>query len=147
QSAMWSAAMRILEQLRAGKEVHIIHLGDHDPSGNDMSRDIRERIHMFLSHHREGSSKFELNRIALNMDQVKRYSLPPNPAKVTDSRSARYIKQYGDESWELDALEPRVLTVLIHDAVSKLRDQALWDASVRVENKAKKRLRTAAESL
>ena len=147
QSEMWSAAMRLIRQLRAGKQVYVIHLGDHDPSGIDMSRDIRERIEMFLSRHLEGTRKFELNRIAMNMDQVERYSPPPNPAKITDSRAARYIKEYGDESWELDALEPSLLTALIQDSVSKLRDQELWDASVTAEDEARERLREAAETL
>ena len=42
---------------------------------------------------------------------------PPNPAKLSDSRSASYVETYGYESWELDALEPTVLGQLIQDAI------------------------------
>jgi len=101
--------MRLLTQVRAGKQIYIIHLGDHDPSGLDMSRDIRERIDMFMSRHPGKALNFELNRIALNMDQVRQYSPPPNPAKITDSRASKYIKEFGNESWELDALEPSLI--------------------------------------
>lgn len=48
QSEMWAAAQRIGRRILAGQTVRIIHLGDHDPSGIDMSRDIEERIRAFL---------------------------------------------------------------------------------------------------
>ncbi len=106
-SSMWEASQRLLKKYEDGKVIHVIHLGDHDPSGIDMSRDIFERLTMFAG------TKVHVLRIALNMVQVKRYNPPPNPAKVTDSRFADYQKKFGDESWELDALEPRVLVDLI----------------------------------
>ena len=147
QSEMWAASQRLLKKYQEGRKVHIIHLGDHDPSGVDMSRDVRERISNFMMHHvivdwakenPKGSVEsnedyleriredvpgevMELHRIALMMDQIREYNPPPNPAKITDSRANSYISEYGDESWELDALEPRVLTELIQTAVMGLR--------------------------
>jgi hypothetical protein len=70
-----------------------------------------------------------------------------DPAKITDSRATKYIEQYGNKSWELDALEPRLLTNLIQTAVSELLDQDLWDSSEIKEDKAKQRLRAAVEAL
>ena len=46
-SEMYSAGQRFARYARAGQEVHILHLGDHDPSGMDMTRDIQERVSMF----------------------------------------------------------------------------------------------------
>ena len=83
----------------------IIHLGDHDPSGIDMTRDIQERLQMF------GADVY-VKRVALTMNQIGTYNPPPNPAKITDSRASKYIDEYGNESWELDALEPQVITDL-----------------------------------
>lgn len=123
QSEQWRAAMRLERYQRNGQTPHIIHLGDHDPSGIDMTRDILDRMKMFMG-------GVEVNRIALNMPQVEQYQPPPNPAKVTDSRYEDYQRAYGDESWELDALEPAVLVALIEDAVKGLRDEELWDAVV-----------------
>lgn len=174
QSEMWGASQRLLEQVRMGKEVHIIHLGDHDPSGVDMSRDVEDRIKMFLEHHllrdhmkKDKANKiqdeedveqwtsrtgykpahelFTLNRIALNMDQVREYDPPPNPAKLTDSRSNRYVDTHGDESWELDALEPSVLTGLIRGAVLELRSLPSWKIAEAAEDKEKKQLARCAE--
>lgn len=48
QSEAWSAAQRFLEHVQSGRNVVIIHLGDHDPSGVDMSRDNEDRIRHFL---------------------------------------------------------------------------------------------------
>ncbi len=108
QSAMWRAAMRFKEQEQVyGRPCTVLlHLGDHDPSGIDMTRDIQDRLAMF-------GSDVEVKRIALDMEQVEEYQPPPNPAKTTDSRYATYRDEYGDESWELDALDPRVITELI----------------------------------
>ena len=114
QSEMWSLAQRFIAHKRyEGQEAVIIHLGDHDPSGIDMTRDIQERMIMFTGR------RVAVERIALNMDQIEQYNPPPNPAKLTDARAASYLAQYGDESWELDALPPEVLTELIQTEIRR----------------------------
>lgn len=118
QSEMWSAAQRFRSYENVGKTCVIVHLGDHDPSGIDMSRDIQERLEMF------GVRELVFRRIALNRDQIDLYNPPPNPAKITDTRSTAYIREHGDESWELDALEPKVLHDLITDAVTEYMNEA-----------------------
>lgn len=119
-SEMWVAAQRLARQGRRKEEVVVLHFGDHDPSGMDMTRDIRDRLELF------GAGDIEVRRLALNMDQVRQYDPPPNPAKESDSRFAAYRDEYGDESWELDALEPSVLAALVGDEVSELVDKDLW---------------------
>jgi hypothetical protein len=123
QSEMWAAGQRIVGYLDEGKEVIILHLGDHDPSGIDMTRDITDRLSLF------SRSSVDVRRIALNRDQIDLYNPPPNPAKVTDSRSAGYISAYGNQSWELDALEPSVLDSLVKDTIWGELDVATWRAS------------------
>ena len=104
------------------KHLVIIHLGDHDPSGIDMTRDIRVRLGL-LTH----GEYIDVERIALNMKQVEHYKPPPNPAKITDSRYGDYVSQYGESSWELDALDPDVLVELITTAVGGYIDQDQWE--------------------
>lgn len=118
QSEMWSAAERLKRYEDEGKETVILHLGDHDPSGIDMSRDITERLELFGAHP-------EFKRLALNMDQIEQFSPPPNPAKLSDSRAKSYIKQYGRSSWELDALKPEVLDELITNNITPYIDFSL----------------------
>lgn len=119
QSEMRGAAQRLLEQESDGKETTIIHLGDHDPSGIDMSRDIQDRLDLF-------GSTATIRRIALTFDQVHEYDPPPNPAKTTDARYRNYADNYGEESWELDALEPCVIVDLIREAVESEIDHDAW---------------------
>jgi hypothetical protein len=140
QSEMWTGAMRLKRHIKAGQKPVVLHLGDHDPSGIDMSRDIRERLELFIGR------PIEFRRLALNRDQIETYSPPPNPAKITDSRAAEYIAQHGAESWELDALEPAVLERLIRDNVLHFRDAALWSAATDRESREKRELQAAAEN-
>lgn len=119
QSEMWVGAQRIATWRKSLQTPVIFHFGDHDPSGKDMTRDIVDRLELFM-----GGVKLE--RLALNMNQVEQYRPPPNPAKTTDSRSSAYIAEFGNESWELDALEPRVITELIRKNVEALKDKRKW---------------------
>lgn len=118
QSEQWNAGRRFRNP---DQHTVVLHLGDHDPSGIDMTRDNFERLSLF-SHH-----NVTVERIALNMDQIDQYSPPPNPAKMTDPRAESYRDEYGDQSWELDALEPRVLMQLIRNKVANHRDEDLWE--------------------
>ena len=139
QSAMWRAAQRFIVAEGEGKTATLIHLGDHDPSGIDMSRDIRDRLSMF------GVDFLDFRRIALNMDQVEQYNPPPNPAKVTDARFESYRQEYGDESWELDALDPTVLSNLIADEIRSCRDPAAHAHAKNVERSMRKQLSAIAD--
>lgn len=128
QSEMWNASQRFLKYERNDQTPVIIHLGDHDPSGIDMSRDIDDRQYTFEV------SKFILRRIALNMDQVEKYNPPPNPAKFTDSRCTEYVAKYGSDSWELDALDPETLRDLIEETVLEYRDEDIYLNVINQEN-------------
>ena len=112
---LWNAARRIIGNNAKGKPAVILHLGDHDPSGIDMTRDIEARLSLF-------GADVEIKRIALNMLQIEEHKPPPNPAKITDTRADKYISQYGRNSWELDALEPRILDELIKSHISNYLD-------------------------
>jgi len=128
-SAMYEAGKRIALAIKGNKEAHLFYLGDHDPSGIDMTRDIIDRLELFTY-----GQDIETVRLALNMNQIEEWKLPTNPAKETDSRFAAYLHQFGESSWELDAVEPKTLASLVEDAVTELIDDALWqDANDRQE--------------
>ncbi len=135
QSEMWGAAQRIVDyQIYGNQKVHIFHLGDHDPSGIDMTRDIWTRLEMFVGDY------VRTNRLALNMNQIEEFNPPPNPARLSDSRCADYINKYGASSWELDALEPEVMTSLIETNIESLLDYEKWDEAKEVENIEREKL-------
>lgn len=89
--------------------------------------------------------RIEIRRLALNFDQVQKYNPPPNPAKVTDSRFTGYQAFYGDDSWELDALEPRILVDLIEKEVNSLIDKKRWNHMVEAETKQRNQLEDISE--
>lgn len=173
QSEIWGAAQRHGEYIAGGQGVVVLHLGDHDPSGIDMTRDIERRLRLFIyqdwynaneaelrgmfdgrisqedveAHvmaHLEDRTPIEVRRIALNRDQVEQYDPPPNPAKLSDSRAEGYIVEHGDESWELDALPPDVLDALITEAIEDVLDDDAYSSIEATEAEQRKLLERAA---
>lgn len=106
----------------------ILYFGDHDPSGMDMIRDVKERLAEF-------GIDVDVRPIALTMEQIKKFNPPPNPAKITDPRAKWYIEKYGKTSWELDALPPRELIRLAENAVEEIIDIDTYNAMLEEEKK------------
>jgi hypothetical protein len=122
QSAQYKAGKRFERHLADGLPPVVLHLGDHDPSGLDMTRDNRDRLAMFAR------EDVEVRRLALNIDQIRQYNPPPNFAKETDSRFPAYVRQYGTtESWGLDSLDPTVIAGLVRAAIEGLIDGDAWN--------------------
>lgn len=134
-SEAWRAGKRFERARYRGQDPIIIHLGDHDPSGIDMTRDNQDRASLF------SGGPVEIKRIALTMDQIEQYDPPPNPAKLSDSRAENYVNDHGRSSWELDALEPRVIARLVQHALQDcITDQTAWDQVQDDEEHARKHL-------
>lgn len=155
QSAMYEASKRFLERAQDGKELFVIYLGDHDPSGIDMSRDVEERLDLFIktSMNRcdeigpNEPSAVTMKRVALNMNQVRELNPPENPAKLTDSRSTKYIDLFGPSSWELDAIEPRQLAAIVRGAVLEVMDEDKFRKNENRMEKDRKTLLAFAKTL
>lgn len=108
----------------------ILYMGDHDPSGLDMVRDIQDRLDEF-------GSCVEVIPVALTTAQVKQYNPPPNWAKVTDPRAKWYIQEHGNTSWEVDALEPKVIHELLQHHVESRIDMNHFREMIEKENEGK----------
>ena len=126
-SAMWNAAQRLKEF----KRPVVLHFGDHDPSGIDMTRDIKERLILF------GVKNLELKRVALNMNQIEELDPPPSPAKADDARYRDYQERFGDDCWELDAIEPQQMRDLIRSSVAEYRDEDRYAVQLERQRKEK----------
>ena len=136
-TAMHDASLRFK---RATGKRHMLYLGDHDPSGLDMIRDIRSRFTTF-------GVGVNIHPIALTMKQIEEHGPPPNPARVKDPRAGRYVYLHGHESWELDALTPGVLNDLLDTELRKLIDMDAYNEIVAEEEEEKERLRRLAEDI
>jgi hypothetical protein len=133
-SELYIAAKRLHRKVDAGKTVTVFYLGDHDPSGLDMDRSNGDLLSLFA--HDNG---IEVRRLGLTFEQTAEYNLVPDPAKQSDVRFAAYAEQFGDESWELDALRPQVIDQLIRDAIKSVVDEDDFNAKLEQEevNQAK----------
>lgn len=138
-TAMHDAYKRLLRHSELGKDIVILYLGDHDPSGLDMIRDIRERLEEF-------GVEPEVRQIGLTKEQINKYKPPPNPAKITDPRAKWYIQKHGQVSWEVDALKPEVLHSLVRENIEGLIDIDKFNAKIEQENKDKEKLRKLSKS-
>lgn len=144
QSAMYEASRRFIRRIRfktTPKRPVLFYLGDHDPSGEDMVRDIRDRMAMF------GVDGLEVRKLALTIEQVREHNPPPNPAKVTDPRAADYIDLHGPYSWEVDALPVDVLVSLIRNAFMEVIDMPKMDAIREQETRDRERLLAAVTAI
>lgn len=136
-SAMYDAYNRFFKANGRGQAVKILYLGDYDPSGIDMIRDIADRSVEFMG---DGDFDFEVLPIALTSSQISQYNPPPNPAKLSDPRSSEYIKRHGSTSWEVDALRPDVLNDILTMNIKDLIDEDLYLSIVEKEGADKEKL-------
>lgn len=157
-SAYYDASKRYLRAALDDKQLHVLYFGDHDPSGIDMTRDIDDRLNLFLSTPLENTifseeelasidpRPHEVHRLALNMDQVNSMHLQSAPGKIKDSRFEAYKARFGSHVGELAAIEPRVLAKLVRDAVEGLIDRKRWDEDKAREEKAREELQRFADT-
>ena len=120
-TAMYDAAQRMED-----KNAHILYFGDHDPSGLDMIRDIEDRLAQF-------ECCPQVHRLALTGKQIEKYDPPSNPAKWKDKRAEKYVAQFGETCWEVDALPPDVLVKILEDSIESLIDRDLYDEVIAEE--------------
>jgi len=109
----------------------VLQFTDFDPSGEDMVRDLSDRLSRY------GARNFELAKIALTADQVKSLGLPPMPAKKSDPRYEQFAQSYGSEVVELDALPPDELERIVSHAIEKLIDTTIWNTELEKESQGR----------
>lgn len=169
-SAIYDAYQRFSEIINEDKKIIILYFGDHDPSGLDMIRDIKERLSLmfikgknnfdepYCANWCDGNSlaypflegeqyieefiknHFKIIPIGLSMEQINKYKLPPNPAKISDPRAVNYIKRYGNVSWEVDALDPPIIRQIVTENIEKRIDVKLFKEMCSLESKQRKEL-------
>jgi len=157
-AALYELAQRIKEKINDGKLCVVLYIGDADSSGLDMIRDIRERITEFLLKgdepiygfengdgegnitNKDAEPLFQVVPLALNFEQVKQYDLRPNPAKTTDPRAKWFIERYGNESYELDSLDPMILRQIAEDGILQFLSKSAYTKWLAQEKEEKKAL-------
>ncbi|MGA2763929.1 MAG: hypothetical protein ABSG17_11245 [Spirochaetia bacterium] len=115
----WDSIRNAADRFHGHGKVTVLYFGDFDPSGEDMARSLRERLAFF-------GVEPELIKVALTAEDIARYNLPPDPAKLSDTRAAAFIREHGDVSVELDALPVDVLRErIVSEVEARLDIQAI----------------------
>lgn len=102
-----TALVKAVERAKNKGIRKVLVVSDHDPSGLQINEVMRRELPV------------QVERIALTMEQVERYKLPPLRVKRSDSRARKYIERYGDHAWEVEALPPRVLRNVVASSIRK----------------------------
>jgi hypothetical protein len=123
---LYEAAERFKAKISQGKNCVLLYVGDHDASGEDMMRDVENRVNQ-----RFRAESVEIKKIALTLEQARNYNLPPQPLKDTDTRSNSYEKTFKTrDCWECDALEPDVLYKLVYDGILEYYDDTIREKNL-----------------
>lgn len=109
-----------IKEVQGNKEVVILYFGDYDPSGDDIPRSIELNLKRF-------GCIFELNKVMLNLDQIKYYRLPHAPTKKTDTRAKNWD---GIGQVELDAVKPEILEELLQEEIDNYFDFDVYEEIV-----------------
>jgi len=109
------------------KPITIFYCGDHDASGRCIDTEGPGRVMHY------GSGQFRLKRLAIHKADIRRFRLPPQRVKDTDSRALAFRQKYGDETVELDALPPVELRRRIREAIEGKMDREKWQRAVEIE--------------
>lgn len=136
-SSIHEAALRYQ---RWGNAVVVLYFGDHDPSGEDMERSLRDRLAYF-------KASPEMRRVAILPEDIREYNLPPDFAKATDTRRKGFVAKYGDQAVELDALPVDVLRERIVESVVAVMDLDALEAVQEQDNQTRIAIRKAMDSL
>jgi hypothetical protein len=132
------------------KPIWAYYLGDYDPSGFDLERDLREKLERYSGRpcnhgpYVEGTelvdgrlfdpgAGFLWIRLGLRYSDFEEHGLIELPVKRTDKRSKAFVREHGDACAELDALPPNELRQRVRDAIERHIDPARWERLQEVE--------------
>ncbi len=123
------------------KPTYVLHLTDLDPSGLGMTQDLKKRLLKYQA------DFIKVRRIGLDISQVTKFNLRPNPVKQADTRTADYVQVYGSDCWELDALPPDELQKIITREIKKYIDKKAWKDTEEEIEKGKEEIKDRIEEI
>ena len=121
-------AHEIAEDMRRmRKPVFVYYVGDFDPSGMDIERNVRESLE------RVSGCRITWKRLGVLAEHFKQYHLIPLTPKKKDSRFQRFIAEHGTKCAEIDALPAPELRQMVQDAIESHIPQDQWKRLQHIE--------------
>jgi hypothetical protein len=119
-----------------GRPLIVLYVGDYDPSGMFMSEhDLPDRLEKYDGAH------VKLRRIALTREQTRGLLSSPATDKKKDKRYPWFVRNFGRECWELDALDPNVLRDIVQAEIEAEIEPEAWARCVTVNEAEQASLR------
>lgn len=152
---------RLEKDVEKGKSIHILYLGDFDPSGESMDEVFAKSMGVNgqfgdmagwnLKYHAEVENikGFEVTfeRIAVTKEQIEQYNLPWNPESmseqvqqklVNDKRTAgfkeKHGKVYATEVSALSGSHPEIFEKVVTDSVNQYFDNDIYEQELKQHN-------------
>jgi len=126
-----TSCLRLVERVKEyGKPCRIFYLSDFDPAGQSMPVATARKIEKYIDDFGAPDMDIKLMPLILSHEQCLRYELPRTPIKESERRAARFETRFGQGATELDALEalhPGELRHLLREAISRYRDDNLYE--------------------
>jgi hypothetical protein len=118
------------------KPVFAYYVGDFDPSGFDIERDLREKLERYSERQcliapfleDAGEGWFAWYRLAIRANDFENYNLIPLPIKRSDRRAKSFRRKHGEACAEVDALPPAELRRRVKEAILSHIDPKSWAA-------------------
>jgi hypothetical protein len=107
----WEAARNIAAEAR-GRPVHVLYVGDYDPAGVLIDREIESELRRHLP-----AAEIHFHRLAITAEQIALMGLPTKPAKAGDRRGG-----FAGGTVEAEAMPASVLRGLLSDAIEVFVD-------------------------
>jgi hypothetical protein len=109
------------------KPITVYYLGDHDPSGRDLERNIREKLARY------SKREFTWVRLGVNPEHFGRYDIIPLKPKKDDSRKRRFVAEWGDQCAEVEAIPATELRRMLREAIERHIPAGEWQRLQQVE--------------
>jgi hypothetical protein len=123
-SFAWELAQE-LSQIE--KPLFLYYLGDFDPSGFDLERNIRESLVELKA------PPFSWRRLGVVQKDFEQFNLLPLAAKASDSRTRAFVEKHGPECAELDALPATEIRARVRDAIVQHIPASEWERLQEIE--------------
>ena len=113
------------------KPITAYYVGDYDPSGFDLERDIREKLRRYCD------VVFEWVRLGVLREDFDEFDLIRLDPKKSDKRYQAFVEQYGESCAEIDAIPATELRRRIQDAIESHVPSDEWERLQAVEKAEK----------
>lgn len=134
----------------------VLHVGDFDGSGEDMSAVLHEDVLTMYYQWTKDWDGFQVKRVALTEQQVIDYDVITAPAKPSDSRTAKFVRNHPDLvdhlgsvdiAAQLEALTPPQLRELVTQTIEENVDMSAFSARIERETVVRDEIRNKLEEI